>query len=83
MNVTGGIQRKTTEVNRSIRVANQKLGTDRPMTPARRPMKSAPVSRRVADSTPSGMATSVAICDCKQGKLQRYRQRLAEGLADW
>ncbi len=61
MKLTGGVQPNTSEVNSSASVASQKLGTDSPIRPATRPAKSAPVSRLVADSTPSGMATTVAI----------------------
>ena len=44
---TGGTQLKTSDVNNSVRVASQKLGIDRPIRPAIRPAKSAPVSRRL------------------------------------
>ena len=56
-----GTHPNTFDVKSRASVANQKLGSDSPINPPTRAAKSRPVSRLTAETTPSGMATIVAM----------------------
>ena len=56
-----GTQPNILEVKRRASVAIQKLGSDSPINPPTRAAKSRPVSRLTAETTPRGMATTVAM----------------------
>ena len=59
--MTGGTQRKTSEVKSKKSVASQKLGTDSPISPSTRATKSMRLFWRTAERMPRGMAIGIDI----------------------
>src|SRR5436309_5602058 len=59
--ITGGTQCSNTDVSKRNIVASQKFGNASPISPAARAQKSVRLLRLMAESTPSGMATTTDI----------------------